>query len=190
MNKATIKESEIHGSVTVGDQTSFYLTLPPADPMAITRGLAKLQALCEEDEDFQYFVERLDFFTSQKVRSPVIGLEQKLRNGGRDDLLDVAIERKDAFAKRLMKSQLNRRRQWIFLYILQKISFAFEEMVRPLIRQGASTETIDSVIVNAIVDNIYREVVGEDITIDQHLISGMLYFLTGKCHLIWEQSKC
>lgn len=190
MNKAIIEDSEIHGPVIVGDQKNFHLTLPPPDPTAITRGLAKFQELCEKDEDFQHFVERLEFFTNQKERSPVIGLEQKLKNGGRDDLLEVAIERKDAFAKRLMRSQLNPRRQWIFLYILQKISFAFEEMVRPLIRQGAPVETIDTLIMTGIVDTIYREVMGEDTTIDQHLISGMLYFLTGKCHLVWEVQKC
>ncbi|MOA41785.1 hypothetical protein D3C78_1637840 [compost metagenome] len=105
-------------------------------------------------------------------------------------MLEVAIERKDAFAKRLMKSQLNRRRQAIFLYILQKISFGFEESIRPLIKQGVPNDVIDGVILNGIVDTIYREVMAEDFTIDQYMISGMLYFLTGKCHLIWEKPKC
>lgn len=190
MNKATIRDSEIHGPVHVGDETKFIINLPPPDPMAITRALAKIQDLCEEDEDFQYFVGRLDFFTNEKTRNSVIGLEQKLKNGGRDDLVEVAIERKDAFAKRLMKSQLNRRRQWIFLYILQKISFAFEDVVRPLIKQGAPALAIDNVIMIGIIDTIYHEVMAEDITIDQYTISGMLYFLTGKCHLIWETPKC
>ncbi len=187
MNKANIWGSQVQGSVRVGDDTNFVIHLPSPDPTAITRALAKLHELCEDDEDFQYFVERLNFFTSDKSHSSLIGLEQKLVNGGRADLLEVAIERKDSFAKRLMKSQLNRRRQWIFLYILQKISFAFEDLVRPLIKQGAPPEAIDSVIMNGIIDSIYREVMGEDITIDQYTISGMLYFLTGKCHLVWEK---
>lgn len=188
MNKATIKDSEIGGSVHVGDH--FQIIIPPPDPQAISRALAKLQDLSEDDEDFQYFIDRLDFFTTQKLRSPVIGLEEKLRNGGREDLVEVAIERKDAFAKRLMRSQLSRRRQWIFLHILQKISFAFEQLVRPLILKEAPPEVIDRVIMDGIVDTIYREVMGEDITIDLHTISGMLFFLTGKCHLIWEAPKC
>ncbi len=190
MNKANVWGSQIHGGVRVGDETNYYINLPPPDPTAITRALAKFQELSENDEDFQWFVERLDFFTNQRTQSPVIGLEQKLINGGREDLLEVAIERKDFFVKCLMKSQLNQRRQGVFLYILQKISFAFEEHVRPLIKKGAPNEVIDSVILNGIVDAIYREVMAEDLTVDQYMISGMLYFLTGKCHLIWERPKC
>ncbi|MDX2353241.1 hypothetical protein [Stutzerimonas xanthomarina] len=110
MNKANVWGSQIHGGVRVGDETNYYINLPPPDPTAITRALAKFQELSESDEDFQWFVERLDFFTNQKTQTPVIGLEQKLINGGREDLLEVAIERKDFFAKCLMKSQLNQRR--------------------------------------------------------------------------------
>lgn len=190
MNKASIWGSNIQGGVRVGDDTNYVINLPPADPTAITRAIARIQELSEHDEDFMYFIERLDFFTNQKTQSPMIGLEQKLKNGGREDLLEVAIERKDAFAKRLMKSQLNRRRQAIFLYILQKISFGFEESIRPLIKQGVPNDVIDGVILKGIIDTIYREVMAEDFTIDQYMISGMLYFLTGKCHLIWEKPKC
>lgn len=190
MNKANILGSSIQGDVRVGDDTNYIINLPPPDPTAITRALARIQDLSEHDEDFKYFIERLDFFTNQKTHAPMIGLEQKLKNGEREDLLDIAIERKDAFAKRILKSQLNRRRQCIFLYILQKISFGFEESIRPLMRKGAPNEVIDTIILNGIVDTIYREVMAEDFTIDQYMISGMLYFLTGKCHLVWEKSKC
>jgi hypothetical protein len=190
MNKANVLGSQIHGDLKVGDDTNYIINLPSPDPSAITRMLAKIQALSEHDEDFQWFIERLDFFTNQKNQTTVIGLEQKLINGGRDDLLETAIERKDLFAKRLMKSQLNRRRQGVFLYILQKISFTFEDLVRPLINKGVPNEVVDGVIMNGIVDAIYREVMAEDPTIDQSMISGMLYFLTGKCHLIWARPKC
>ncbi|RRV10444.1 hypothetical protein EGJ27_02135 [Pseudomonas sp. v388] len=190
MNKANLWGSRVDGDLRVGDDTHYIINPPPPDPAALSRLLTQIQELSETDEDFQYFIGRLDFFTNQKTQTPVIGLEQKLRNGGRDDLLEIAIERKDAFAKRLFKSQLNRRRQGIFLYILQKISFAFEEQVRPLMKQGAPDTVIDTVILHGIVDTIFREVMAEDFTVDQYIISGMLYFLTGKCHLIWEKSKC
>lgn len=190
MNKASIIGSQIHGDVRVGDQSSYTINLPPADPIAVTRFLQKIEELRSSDEDFQWFSERLEFFTSQKNKVPVIGLEQKLKNGGRDDLIETAIERKDLFAKRLVKTQLNQRRQGVFLYILQKISFSFEETIRPLMKKGIDNEAIDSAILYGIVETIYREVMAEDPTIDQATISGMLYFLTGKCHLLWEKQKC
>ncbi|MDH0747969.1 hypothetical protein N5D61_16685 [Pseudomonas sp. GD03842] len=186
MNSASINKSEIHGSVHVGDNNTYKIVLPPADPQGMASALARFQALSENDDDFQYFMERLDFFTSQNSRSPVIGLEKKLTNAGRQDLLEVAVERKDAFAKRIMRSQLSRRRQWIFYYILQKIDFYFTSQIKPLIRQRQPSEVIDAVIMSGIVEVIYREVMAEDPTIDLHTISGMLYFLTGKCHLVWE----
>ncbi|WP_410481646.1 ABC-three component system protein [Pseudomonas plecoglossicida] len=190
MNKASIWGSEINGDVNVGDQTTYVVNPPPADPTAITRALARFQALNEEDEEFKQFIERLDFFTDQKSLSPTIGLEKKLLNGDREDLVDIAIERKDAFAKILLKTQLTRRRQGIFLFILQKISFGFEQSVRPLLKKGAPDEVVDGVILNHIINPIYTEIMGEDFTIDQYMISGMLYFLTGKCHLVWERPKC
>jgi hypothetical protein len=189
-NEVNVKGSEVRGDVRVGDEVNYIVNLPPPDPTAITRVLARVQELSENDEEFKWFIERLDFFTNQKTQTPIIGLEQKLINGGRDDLLEIAIERKDFFAKLLMKSQLNRRRQGVFVYILQKVSFTFEELIRPLMKKGVATEVIDEVILNGIVDRIYREVMAEDLTIDQYMISGMIYFLTGKCHLIWEQKKC
>lgn len=190
MNKASVFNSQIHGNIKVGDDNHYTINLPPADPAVVERFLKKIEELSSSDEDFQWFVERLEFFTTQKTKIPVIGLEQKLKNGGREDLIEVAIERKDLFVKRLFKSQLTQRRQGVFIYILQKISFSFEEMVRPLMKKGVESEVIDEIILRGIVDAIYREIMAEDPTIDQSMISGMLYFLTGKCHLIWEKQKC
>lgn len=190
MNKASVSNSEIHGNLKVGDENNYIINLPPVDPTIIARFLKKIEALSTSDEDFQWFIERLDFFTAQKKNIPVIGLEQKLKNGGRADLIDVAIERKDSIAKRLYKSQLTPRRQGVFVYILQKISFSFEEKIRPLMKNGVDDEVIDRIILHGIVDEIYREIMAEDPTIDQAAISGMIYFLTGKCHLIWDKKKC
>lgn len=190
MNKASVFNSQIHGNMKVGDDNHYTINLPPADPTVIARFLQKIEELSSNDEDFHWFVDRLEFFTTQKTKIPVIGLEQKLKNGGREDLIEIAIERKDSFAKRLFKSQLTQRRQGVFIYILQKISFSFEDTVRPLMKKGVENEVIDGVILHGIVDAIYREVMAEDPTMDQSTISGMLYFLTGKCHLIWEKQKC
>lgn len=186
MNKIVVKGSTLGDSLVGGDQYSFNIHIPPADPTVIIRGLENFQKLTQDDEDFQDFLDRLNFYVNQKNNIPVIGLEKKLVNGGRADLVTDAVERKDAFAKRLLKSQLNTRRQWIYLYVLQKISSAFEGLVRPLIKKGATGDAIDATIYYGIVSNIYNEVVGIDSTIDQYTISGMIYFLTGKCHLIWE----
>lgn len=186
MNKVIIKSSEIGKDLIGGDQHNYNIELPPIDYETVVRGLERFQEMTEGDEDFQYFIERLEFFTNDKRRSAVIGLENKLIKGGRGDLVDDAIEKKDHFAKRLSRSQLNPRRQWIYLYILQKIKATFDSSIRPLIKSKAGSEVIDVAIYHYIVDRVYSEVIGSDSTIDQDTISGMLYFLTGKCHLVWD----
>jgi hypothetical protein len=186
MNKVSVKNSDVGKDLIGGDQHNYNIELPPIDYEAVVRGLERFQEMVESDEDFQYFIERLEFFTNDKSRSTVIGLEQKLIEGGRTDLVDDAIEKKDHFAKRLSKSQLNPRRQWIYLYVLQKIKATFESSIRPLIKNNARSEVVDMAIYNHIVDRVYSEVIGSDSTIDQDTISGMLYFLTGKCHLVWN----
>lgn len=136
MNKANVFNSQVHGDLKVGDENHYTINPPPVDPMAIARFLQRIEDLKSSDEEFVWFLERFNFLTNQKSQVPVIGLEQKLRNGGRDDLIEIAIERKDLFAKRLVRTQLARRRQAIFIYILQKINFLFEDMVRPLIKKA------------------------------------------------------
>lgn len=187
MNKIVVKDSEVYGSVVGGDQhNATYIVAAAPDPYAIKAGLDRIGALSAGDEEFEDFVELFRSYLSDRVGRPVIGLEQKLINGNRDDLVEDAIEHKDRFAKIAAKAQLSPRRQYIYFYILQKIKASFDGQVRPLLKAGVKPDDIDQVIYHNIVNSIFSEVSGVDISIDQYLIYGMLYFLTGKCHLTWE----
>lgn len=188
MNKIVVKSSDVKGPIIGGDQnniTHIHVAAAP-DPNIIRAGLDRISLLSERDEEFKDFIELFNSYLRDREGRPIVGLRQKLLNGGREDLVEDAIEHKDRFAKIAAKAQLSPRRQYIYFYILQKIKAAFDGQIRPLIKAGARPEDIDQSIYHNIVNSIFSEVNSVDISIDQHLIYGMLYFLTGKCHLVWE----
>ena len=187
MNKVVVKESEVNGSIVGGDQHNVtYVVAAAPDPNVIRAGLDRIGALSEGDEELEDFIDLFHSYLTDRAGRPVIGLEQKLINGNREDLVEDAIEHKDRFAKIAARAQLSPRRQYIYFYILQKIKASFDGQIRPLLKAGARPEDIDQTIYHNIVNSIFSEVCSVDISIDQHLIYGMLYFLTGKCHLVWE----
>ncbi|MCK9818139.1 hypothetical protein M1B35_29425 [Pseudomonas sp. MAFF 302046] len=187
MNKIVVTESDVKGSVVGGDQHNVtYIVAAAPDPNVIRAGLDRIGALSEGDEEFQDFVELLNTYLADRAGRPVIGLQKKLVNGNREDLVEEAIEHKDRFAKIAARAQLSPRRQYIYFYILQKIKASFDGQIRPLLKSGARPEDIDQAIYHNIVNTIFAEVCSVDVSIDQYLIYGMLYFLTGKCHLVWE----
>lgn len=118
----------------------------------------------------------------------VIGLEAKLKNGDREDLVEEAVKKKDFAAKRIMRSELAPRSKYIYSYIFDKISGSFDGLIKPMIKEGKSFSEIDTAIYSEIVSSITKEVSPfvPDMAISQRLVSGMLYYLTGKCHLVWK----
>lgn len=187
MNEIVIKSSEVVGSIVGGDQHNVTYVIPAApNPNTIRAGLDRISSLSKGDEEFEDFIELFHSYLTDRTGRPVIGLKQKLINGNREDLVEDAIEHKDRFAKIAAKAQLSPRRQYIYFYILQKIKASFEGQIRPLMKAGARPGDIDQTIYHTIVNTIFDEICSVDVSIDQHLIYGMLYFLTGKCHLVWE----
>lgn len=187
MNEIVIKNSEVTGSIVGGDQHNVTYVMPATpNPNTIKAGLDRISSLSKDDEELEDFIELFHSYLADRTGRPVIGLEQKLINGNRKDLIEDAIEHKDRFAKIAAKAQLSPRRQYIYFYILQKIKASFDGQIRPLIKAGARPGDIDQTIYHNIVNAIFNETCSVDISIDQHLIYGMLYFLTGKCHLVWE----
>lgn len=186
MVEIKIVESEVGGDVVGGNKYQVLISPSAPNPEVLRGAIERITALSEEDEEFQDFLDGYNFFVVQKSGRDVIGLEGKLRRGGRDDLLEEAFEKKDRFAKKVMKGQLTRRRQYIYFYILQKIQSAFDSQIKPLFKIGADNLSVDAAIYKEIVCSVHSEVVQIDPSIDQHLISGMLFFLTGRCVLKWQ----
>lgn len=129
-------------------------------------------------EDFNHFIQNQD--------PEVIGLEYKLRDAEFGDLLDFAVNAKDLFAKQLSKYQFYEAAQELYVFLLADVFSKFHTQILPSIREGVShsevlkqiQQTIISPIENRLEDNLLR--------INAIHVWGMIYFLTGNCHIKWK----
>ena len=127
-----------------------------------------------------------DYITNHPTRE-IIGLENKLTNGHREDLLDRATLLKNRFERRVAKQQMSLAEQRVYVQILSTISSVWHSKIKPLIDIESSKTTIDKVIHDELIEPVHKAIVRYDTLATMELISGMLYFLTGKCHLVWNK---
>ena len=77
--------------------------------------------------------------------------------------------------------------QKVFAHVLAMIDTTFNQKIRPLIIEKHSKVDVSKGIQEHIIDPVYQSIVSFDNTITSQHVSGMLYFLTGKCHLVWSE---
>lgn len=119
-----------------------------------------------------------------------IGLEQKLIDGGIDHLYDDALWLKEEYYKKLTKYVFFEPAQHIHAYLLAIVIEKFRNLIYPLIREGKSeaeimkavSENINTPLLSIIQDEGCNDVMGLSATD----IDGMIYFLTGRCHIKWN----
>lgn len=134
----------------------------------------------EINEDLQRYLTERD----------AIGLEQKLIDGGIDHIYDDALWLKEEYYKKLTKYVFFEPAQQIHAYLLAIVIEKFRNLIYPLIREGKSegeimkavSENINTPLLTLIQDEGCNDVMGLS-AID---IDGMIYFLTGRCHLKWN----
>jgi hypothetical protein len=127
-----------------------------------------------------------DFITDHPSRE-IIGLEGKLMNGNRQDLCGRAVLLKNKFERKVAKQQMSITEQHVYVQILSKISTVWHEIVKPQIDAGVSRDTIDSLIHSQINEPVHKAIVKYDVGATSESVAGMLYYLTGKCHIVWAQ---
>ena len=159
------------------------VNLPNGEKHPLASAMESIIGNIKDDPDFEGFIEELLCYTHART---VIGLEGKLSEANKTELLAEAKDLKEKFAKKLQKEQLSLTVQHFYAHILSYIRTLFITKVKPKLEQGSSVSEIENSIYEDIVLNIYRQtaVYTPDLTTDH--IAGMLYYLTGKCHLSWR----
>ncbi len=148
----------------------------------------KLNSECENNEEIIGWIDDLYRYTVQR---DVIGLEQKLLEGNRKDLINDAIWLKEEYYKKLTKYQLYQSAQKIQAHLLASILERFRNKIYPLIISNADDVTVSSAIsdeiVNPLVSLIEQEGLEDNILgFSATDIEGMVYYLTGRCHIKWN----
>ena len=101
-----------------------------------------------------------------------------------------ALRQKDKYAKKADKFSCYEAAQQIDLQLFSMIKDKFEVFVYPMLLKGASVNDIMITIETEIVDKA-REILfseggnADSLNYTTDTIYGMLYYLTGMCHLNW-----
>ncbi len=141
----------------------------------------------EENTDFRGTIERLEHYKNS-IDTTIIGLEKKLENGQRQEFYDFALRAKESFAKKIAEHTFSENAQQIYALLLGEVYVGFNNHVYPHILEGKDIASINAIVELSIVNHI-ENLLGEDadvLEIYKEEINGMLYFLTGNCHIKWN----
>lgn len=184
VSENSISENQVGHDLIVGSQLK--IVVEKRSPDALIALLERSRQLSEDDPEYRAMIEELDSFLQARPGRKIVGLEAKLKSGGRDDLIDDADFLANRFARRLARTQMSPSLQALYLHCLSRINSAFCSYIQPLIRGGAQKQVVDAAVYQLVVEPIYEEITAVDSSLTTQMIRGMLYFLTGKCHLQWE----
>jgi hypothetical protein len=150
------------------------------------------ERLKEEFEGKKQCKEISDDLKKYSEPRDTIGLEQKLIDGERGYLIEDAKWLKQEYYKKLTKYQFFEPAQEIHSYLLGIVLEKFRNLIYPLIRNGATdveiSATLSNEIINPIVQIIQEEGCNDIMGLGSTDIEGMIYFLTGLCHLKWNKN--
>lgn len=157
----------------------------------ISRLSQRFKRLKEEvDKDIR-LSDFMEDFKNYNTKLDGKSMPDKLSDGGFSDLeIFRATKRKHMYSKKLEKNKLYETAQLIDMELFSLISLYFETYIEPLIEAGTAKAVIKQAvlekIVQPLIDLINQD--GKDDTFMNYTteeIYGMIFFLTGKCHLNW-----
>lgn len=146
--------------------------------------IERYKAETEKDRNLREMVAKLREW-HERPEGDVIGLEEKLLRGGRPDLVDFAVVAKEKFARVMMRHENSPAAQEIFAYVLAQVWVIFTDMVYPRLVAKDPPDVISRLLVENIYPRIDALLEENPLGLDQAQIKGMIFWLTGNCHLKW-----
>lgn len=172
-------------TVSVGD---VFVQAPARPESSLNRLYRKLRDEAAQDQELTEYIAQLQIFTRSVEDETVVGLDGKFTAADREDQLDMATAMKEMVYAELRKNMFSRTFQTIYATLMGKIYEEFQTWVQPAIAKGATREQIDQ-LVNV---HVVKPLVSELETCSEYdgaatsTVRGMIYFLTGNCHLVWH----
>ena len=188
------KYSDVHVGQTgsynpaAKDVHHYYLAPEPAE----SRLSAWFRKLAEEFRNDERLRRKLDDIKRYKtVLDKTRGLDKKLEDGGfAPDSIATARRKKQYYVKKATKYQYYESAQRIDSYLYAKVCNRFDSYVFPLIRGQHPLDEVRTAVYEQVVIPILEEI-NEQGSADTCLcyteddIFGILYYLTGNCHINW-----
>ncbi|WP_438712055.1 ABC-three component system protein [Aquimarina muelleri] len=137
------------------------------------------------ESEFKELFDKIRHFSSN-IDDIKQELPEKLIDGGFNEDIDWATELKEAYSMRLLKNDVSLAQQKIHAFLLVKIQMSFRRHVLSAIRKGNNKDQIRALIDNEVISKV-GSYLGYDNVLDLYEddLNGMLYFLTGNCHIKW-----
>lgn len=144
----------------------------------------------EKDERFDKTIEDLEYF--ETILDGQKGLEEKLTDGGHSiSEISLALRQKQKFAKKQEKYKYYESAQWINSHLFADILMKFNDCIKPLIETHQDRHVVFSAIFRNVIEPIVQKlnIEGADdnyLCYDAEDVFGMVYYLTGRCHINWK----
>jgi hypothetical protein len=185
-NKIEISQVEVGGDFTGRDRTEFHFSTKSEQTIYLRELYDKFALEKKEDAQFREICEELNYFITQNGNEEIIGLEDKLKAGNRHSMIEYAKQAKERFHKKLfLTSQYSDIAQTINVHILAKVKTAFLLQVYSVITEGQSVQVINTLLDEKIIKPLMTELGINIFNYTEQDIMGMIFFLTGNCHIKW-----
>lgn len=138
----------------------------------------------ERGSDRDDLIDQLKAFANQIDRK-IIGLECKLSDAELSRLLEYALECKEKFEKNLYLHQYSLAAQEIYLYLMSKARSIFKSeanLAFPGMHPHEKTKFVRERLVQVLQEELGKNPL--DLGCDE--IYGIVFFLTGNCHIHWK----
>jgi hypothetical protein len=161
-----------------------------AKPTKLSSLFVRLQKEFNEGKEVTEISDNLKRYSEPR---DVIGLEQKLIDGDKQYLLEDAVWLKQEYFKKLTKFQFFEPAQEIHAFILGIVLEKFRNIIYPKMRSSDFTDldisqSISVEIINPIINIIQDQGCNDIMGLGATDIEGMVYFLTGQCHIKWYKN--
>lgn len=176
-----------YGDVAGGDINKSQTTIYSARKTRLAGLIEQLRDQIGTDPDAVKFVESLISWMNPKQTELTRDLAEKLNACGKGYLLVDAMEAKERFTKQLRRTAFNPALQEIYAFMLGLIQAKFNYCIKPLIATSAEPGPIEAGI-DSLAEEIAMQIADAPpgLGIGLPEILGMLYFLTGNCHIDWD----
>jgi hypothetical protein len=155
---------------------------PPVNPLSTY--LKELEYDGPDSEELIAIATELETYYGNR---DVIGLEIKLTNANRHDLLDDAMFEKHRITQKLMKQQLSLQLKRIYHQVLAMLVHRFRSGILPMIAAGCSHAEVDEAVMELVKEIHGYTAASAKTNLTETDIHAMVFFLTGNCHLRWTK---
>lgn len=183
------KQIIVKGNNSVGSVEGNVYNISTGDTCyALKQKLLQVSKEALYDESFKDIIDSLNHYIQVSKRSPR-NLRTKLEEANRKNDINEAEELKTLFTMKLFKNNFSESAQDCFTHILATLKSQYDAKVKSLIESGASRVEIDAQVLE-VINFMYEQLISTAFEQNTQEIKGMLYYLTGNCHIEWRYEQC